>query len=137
MHYNNITKQTYVYNTYEQLWVLISVAEESKLIRPNIVVISKNVHSVLLFKQIDQSVRQGIQDYLSAPYLFAHDGFREAADDFMFNLKDDGLLRTYDVICDHRNNPVSKLRSSIVSLILKYREAHCITETEITYTISY
>jgi hypothetical protein len=101
---------------------------------------SKNVNSKILFKSIDEIVREGHHSFVapSSSYMlfsveYSYAQLAEYIDMSMEDLSERALIRQYDVICDHRNNPPADGSKDVI-MTIRFRQTHCLNWTEITYT---
>lgn len=63
------------------------------------------------------------------------DAILEIIDEFLEDLKDNGKLEQWDVICDKRNNNRFTADSGTVLLDITYRQKNCYNITKLLYAV--
>ena len=104
---------------------------------PKVKVVSRNVNSKALYKEINNTIYDAI-DSLGVKWSSESHrvSFVEVIEDYLHDLEDEGKIQQTKVICDKRNNRTfSKLAEEYVFEVF-FRQPICLNVTSISYHVS-
>lgn len=104
---------------------------------PTFVRYDRAVNSKHLVIAITEFVEEGI---LNSHILWSSDTHRESfiivIEDLLTALEITGRISQGNVVCDARNNKMSKMDDGIFQLDISFKQSNCVNTTHIDYTIT-
>jgi len=96
----------------------------------------KAINSKLLFKEIDEIVKDGL---FSVELVWIDEENREVFLSFLNSLMQEfwanGAIEQWKVQCNLQNNTVDDMMQGIFNVDVYYKQKNCLNTTQITYTI--
>ena len=102
---------------------------------------TENVNSKRIKKVIDEYILTRLQRLpMVGPTVSAHVmwNIQKVMSEFINSLSDEGRIERYQVICDQRNNG-KRFRDNggFFAITIKYRQTHCLNETQLKYEMKH
>ncbi len=96
----------------------------------------KNINSKSLYADVTDFVDNIIVEFSIIWESDVHrDAILEVIDEFLMELREEGRITQFNVICDARNNDTTSSSNGITNMEVHYRQDDCYNTTTIEYII--